>query len=421
MYEKFTAILPAIAENPHHWWRESGADDALSWSPVLLSLYYEIYAFADAHPQEHLNEYEKLLNAHGIVWSVESMSGADVQHLDGPTVMALLVGAARAEHYVAGSFTSLARNGSIERWIRRLAALDGLSPAAGSPGTADSPRNAAGVPHDLLRQYRQEQREREESRRRRSDPIRRISRWPLPDMALGRLRTIRLFSEPAGASGSAHDGLIGERLTLHADGRVTLTRTLSGETPEGMQTPTGQSIHGVRHKIRFQISTDTMAYLFGTLRLAMDRYGGDAMSRGPGAGVWAMVLTDEENNRVTYTGPAVGGISLFGLDLSVLLRNILGIEDMLAFGGRTQSPVIIHPDEYRMVFVTLGEEGGPLVCCLCDDPDVQREDRVVLRFGPGQELVIALVDHVEVHRAEDAPCPVRQCPKILQVLRDLPY
>ena len=50
-----------------------------------------------------LTKYENILEQHGIEWGVDSMTDADVSVLDGKCVMALLMGAVRAERFCDGS------------------------------------------------------------------------------------------------------------------------------------------------------------------------------------------------------------------------------------------------------------------------------------------------------------------------------
>ena len=52
------------------------------------------------------------------------MEGADVSALDGKTVMALLVGAVRAERFCDGALLGFLETGCIGRWLQRLRQID---------------------------------------------------------------------------------------------------------------------------------------------------------------------------------------------------------------------------------------------------------------------------------------------------------
>lgn len=96
----------------------------MDYNEVVGGLTREIYAFADAHPEYDLGRYGEILHKHGLDWSMKSMRAADVSGLDGQAVMALLVGAVRAEHYCTHPVLDLCEDGSIGRWLARLKELD---------------------------------------------------------------------------------------------------------------------------------------------------------------------------------------------------------------------------------------------------------------------------------------------------------
>lgn len=70
-----------------------------------------------------LISYKETLQKHGIEWDFRSMSEASVDDLDAITVLALLVAAYRADHFCNGTFEEFLENGSIQRWLERLAQL----------------------------------------------------------------------------------------------------------------------------------------------------------------------------------------------------------------------------------------------------------------------------------------------------------
>lgn len=52
------------------------------------------------------------------------MSEADASKLDGQVVMALLLGAVRAERFCDGALLGFFEDGSIRRWLLRLKEVD---------------------------------------------------------------------------------------------------------------------------------------------------------------------------------------------------------------------------------------------------------------------------------------------------------
>ena len=83
-----------------------------------------IYAFQEDHPDFELNHYYDILERNGLKWDMSSMTEADPAVLDGQAVMALLIGAVRAEHFCGGAFFDFCESGSMERWLARLKEID---------------------------------------------------------------------------------------------------------------------------------------------------------------------------------------------------------------------------------------------------------------------------------------------------------
>ena len=52
------------------------------------------------------------------------MSEADVSNADGKLVMALLVGALRADRFCEGALLGFLKDGSVARWLERLKEID---------------------------------------------------------------------------------------------------------------------------------------------------------------------------------------------------------------------------------------------------------------------------------------------------------
>ena len=68
-----------------------------------------IYRLIDKHKEMKLNRYGDILRKATIQWSGDSMRKADVSALDGRTVMAMLVGAVRAERFCDGALKRVLR------------------------------------------------------------------------------------------------------------------------------------------------------------------------------------------------------------------------------------------------------------------------------------------------------------------------
>ena len=135
MYESLTALIPALKTDNFGEWIVDRENDGTPEHPIqfpfvnygeaVQGLEKEIYAFEKQHPDFGLNRYNDILNENGIEWGLDSMKKADVSNLDGRTVMALLLGAVRAERFCDGALLDFCEYGSVVKWLERLKEIDG--------------------------------------------------------------------------------------------------------------------------------------------------------------------------------------------------------------------------------------------------------------------------------------------------------
>ena len=71
-----------------------------------------------------LKDYIHILNSHGIEWGSESMSNADTNNLPSEAILALLLGAARAEKFCDGALLDFLKSGSVQKWLHELKKRD---------------------------------------------------------------------------------------------------------------------------------------------------------------------------------------------------------------------------------------------------------------------------------------------------------
>lgn len=136
MFESLTKHLTAIenAEGFGNWVvdRESKGtmNDPIkmpyvNYGATVADVEQAIYDFVDEHLEYELTHYHDILERNGLDWSSQAMSGADVSELDGQAVMALLLGAVRAERFCDGALLDFFEDGSMRRWLLRLKGIDG--------------------------------------------------------------------------------------------------------------------------------------------------------------------------------------------------------------------------------------------------------------------------------------------------------
>ena len=133
MFESLTKHLPAIenTEGFGNWVvdRESKGtmNDPIKmpYGTTVADVEQAIYDFVDEHPEYELTHYRDILERNGLEWDSQAMSGTDVSELDGRAVMALLLGAVRAERFCDGALLGFFGDGSMRRWLLRLKEIDG--------------------------------------------------------------------------------------------------------------------------------------------------------------------------------------------------------------------------------------------------------------------------------------------------------
>ena len=98
----------------------------VNYSEMVHHFIDDVYAFVDENKDFELNHYYDILEQNGLEWGSKSMSEADVSRLDGKCVMAMIVGAVRAERFCDGALLGFFKEGSIKKWLERLNELDAV-------------------------------------------------------------------------------------------------------------------------------------------------------------------------------------------------------------------------------------------------------------------------------------------------------
>lgn len=127
MYQTLTDYLPEIEKNTSGNWTIQSKEPMpyIAYIPLVGDFEEEVYNFGENHPEYGLGQYQDILRTNGISTGIESIQNADVSHMDGKSIMALLVCAVRAERYIQGALLDLFESGAIKKWLSRLKEIDG--------------------------------------------------------------------------------------------------------------------------------------------------------------------------------------------------------------------------------------------------------------------------------------------------------
>lgn len=130
IYTELTDMLDVIQQDEAGEWIIDRENDGtpehpiqmpyVSYSGIVKKFMDAVYTFDKDHPEYGLNRYSDILERNGIKWGSDSMDVVDVADKDGICVMALLLGAVRAERFCDGALLGFFKRGSIQRWLERL-------------------------------------------------------------------------------------------------------------------------------------------------------------------------------------------------------------------------------------------------------------------------------------------------------------
>lgn len=136
-FAELTAFIPSLKNDAFGEWVIDRENDGtpehpkqmpfVNYTGVAEQFIHTLFAYCEAHPAYEHTVYGRTLDSFGITWGAASMEKADVSGMDAKGVIALLVGAVRAERFCDGALLAFFKKGCILRWLERLAEIDRLT------------------------------------------------------------------------------------------------------------------------------------------------------------------------------------------------------------------------------------------------------------------------------------------------------
>lgn len=152
MYKELTEILEKMPQAEYgHWFADRENDGSpehpiqmpfVQYSKFVNDFSDAVFSFMDSHPEYELTRYRDIMERYGIEWSRDSMNAVEVSDLDGGCVMALLIGAIRAEKFCDGALLNFFEEGSIQQWLKRLKGIDDSLPVIAGKKIFDTTRTS---------------------------------------------------------------------------------------------------------------------------------------------------------------------------------------------------------------------------------------------------------------------------------------
>lgn len=92
----------------------------VDYCEMIHNFINDVYTFQENNKDMELARYGDILKDNGFEWDSESMENADVSNLDAQSVLALIIGAVRAERFCDGALLDFFNSGCILKWLERL-------------------------------------------------------------------------------------------------------------------------------------------------------------------------------------------------------------------------------------------------------------------------------------------------------------
>jgi len=92
----------------------------VDYSEIVHNFIDDVYIFEENNKSMELTCYSDILKDNGIEWDTESMKNADISNLNAQCILALLMGAVRAERFCDGALLDFFKSGYILMWLERL-------------------------------------------------------------------------------------------------------------------------------------------------------------------------------------------------------------------------------------------------------------------------------------------------------------
>ena len=130
-YDILTKYIPMIQSDRFGEWVIDRENDStppehpiqmpfVDYSEMVNKFIDDLYSFEESNKDMELTHYGDILKKNGIEWDMESMKNADVSNLNAKCVLALIMGAVRAERFCDGALLDFFKSGYILKCLERL-------------------------------------------------------------------------------------------------------------------------------------------------------------------------------------------------------------------------------------------------------------------------------------------------------------
>lgn len=133
-FDVLTKYIPIIQEDSIGEWVFDKENDGtrehpiqmpyVDYSEIVDNFISDIYSFEESNKDMELTRYGEILKDNGIEWDSVPMENADVSNLNAQGILALIIGAVRAERFCDGALFEFFESGCILKWLERLRSIE---------------------------------------------------------------------------------------------------------------------------------------------------------------------------------------------------------------------------------------------------------------------------------------------------------
>ncbi len=96
----------------------------VQYSEMVNNFVNDFYIFEENNKDMRLNHYQDILKNNDLEFDVKSMISVDISDLNAQRVLALIMGAIRADRFSEGILLESFNNGCVLKWLKRLDSIE---------------------------------------------------------------------------------------------------------------------------------------------------------------------------------------------------------------------------------------------------------------------------------------------------------
>ena len=194
-----------------------------------------------------------------------------------------------------------------------------------------------------------------------------------------------------------------QHLTICSDGRVYFSSYVVGNREDFKYEKSRMERHDI---------SDTKAnYILSVIGIYFEEKYIDTFATD--CGDWAIEIINEQDEKFYYRGSLCTELIFRQELLSQLMREYLGLPELLGFDGVARTEIKLNDGEYIFVEVSF-VNSEKTYCYISNDKMIQEYDEVLVPVGNDNSEIVATVESVKVYSTDNAPYPIDKCKHVIR-------